>query len=87
MQIVFWHIGDPSNFSEDPPLFLPKMLRGGGWKGRDKVIQGACLDFLMKRCRKIRFVEGLDAVCGGKGLGLSLDKGFLTLTHVSVCSG
>lgn len=20
---VFWYIGDPSNFSEDPPLFLP----------------------------------------------------------------
>lgn len=76
MQIVFWYIGDPSNFSEDPSLFLPLNLERSGWKGRDKVIQGACLDFLMVRCCKIRLVEGLDAICGGKGLGLSLDMAY-----------
>lgn len=33
-------------------------------------IQDACLDFLVVRCTKIRLVEGINAVCRGKGPGL-----------------
>lgn len=59
MQIVFWYIDDPSNFSEDTLLFFALNIERRGWKMRDKDIQGACLDFLVGRCTKVRLVEGL----------------------------
>lgn len=43
MQIVFWYIGDPSNFSEDPPLFLPLNVERRGWKEREGQSYTRCL--------------------------------------------
>lgn len=59
-QLIYWYSDDPSNFSKDTFLFFALNIKDRDGKSADKEIQGACLDFLVDRCSKIRLVEGLN---------------------------